>query len=137
MDHETQRLLDAAGRLIDHALRSGADAADAAVVRSRSRGASVRLGKVEDTESAESEDVSLRVFVGRRVATVSADIRADIGPLVERAVAMAKVSPEDPYAGLAPEDRLLRGDTPFLDSDDQGDPAPAALRAGRSAWCGP
>ncbi|GGD06786.1 TldD/PmbA family protein [Aureimonas glaciei] len=110
MDDETQGLLDAGARLIDAALRAGADAADAAVVRSQSRGASVRLGKVEDTESAESEDVALRVFVGRRVATVSADIRADIGPLVERAVAMARVSPEDPYAGLADPEQFARDD---------------------------
>jgi PmbA protein len=117
MDDQTQRLLDAAGRLIDSALKAGADTADAAVVRSRSRGASVRMGKVEDTESAESEDVALRVFVGRRVATVSADIRADIGPLVERAIAMAKVSPEDPYAGLA-DPALLATDEIDLDLYD-------------------
>lgn len=126
MDVETQSLLDAAERLIDQALKAGADAADAAVVRSRSRSASVRLGKVEDTEASESEDVSLRVFVGKRVATVSADIRADIGPLVERAVAMARVSPEDPYAGLA-EANLLARDPLDLDLYDPTDIASTAL----------
>ena len=110
MNDETRGLLAAAECLIEGALKAGADSADAAVVRSRSRSASVRLGKVEDTESSESDEVALRVFVGRRVAAVSADIRADTGPLVERAVAMAKVSPEDPYAGLADPSLLARGE---------------------------
>lgn len=107
-------LLDTADRMIQMALKAGADAADVAVVRSRSAGASVRLGRVEDTESSESEDVALRVFVGRRVATVSADVHADLAPLVERAVAMAKVSPEDPFAGLAEPGQLA---TEIVDLD--------------------
>ena len=60
---------------------------------------SVRLGKVEATEASESDDISLRVFVGRRVASVSATAASDPKTLAERAVAMAKVSPEDPYPG--------------------------------------
>src|SRR5690606_15681926 len=59
------------------------------------------LGKVEGTESSESEDVSLRVFVGKRVASVSATAASDPATLAERAVAMARVSPEDPYQSLA------------------------------------
>lgn len=110
MDDATRRLMTTAERLMESALKAGADAADAAVARSRSRAASVRLGKVEATEAAESEDVALRVFVGARMATVSADSRAEIGPLVERAVAMARVSPEDPYAGLADPALLARDD---------------------------
>jgi PmbA protein len=77
----------------------------------------VRLGKVEDTESAESEDVALRVFVGRRVATVSADVKADLGRLAQRAVAMAKVSPEDAFADLA-DPALLASDDLDLDLYD-------------------
>ncbi len=86
---------------MDAAKSAGADAADAVVVRGRSTGVSVRLGKVESTSAAESDDVSLRVFVGRRVASVSATAASDAKTLAERAVAMARVSPEDPYQGLA------------------------------------
>ncbi|MCQ8782046.1 TldD/PmbA family protein [Aurantimonas sp. CSK15Z-1] len=110
MDEDTSRLLSVAERLIDLAKRAGADAADAAVVRGRARGASVRMGTVEETESSEGEDLALRVFVGQRVASVSADVHTDLERLVERAVAMAKVSPEDPYAGLADPGRLASGD---------------------------
>ena len=72
------------------------------------RSVSVRLGKVEATESSESDDISLRVFVGKRVASVSATAASDPQMLAERAVAMAKVSPEDPYQGLADPARLAR-----------------------------
>lgn len=97
-----------AAALIDLALKAGADQADAVVVRGRSRSVSVRLGKVEGTDASESDDFSLRVFVGRRVASVSANPGFDLKVLAERAVAMAKASPEDPYASLADSERLAR-----------------------------
>ena len=101
-------LLARAGDLMDLALKAGADAADAVVVRGRSQSVNVRLGKVEGTESSESDDFSLRVFVGKRVASVSANPGFDLKVLAERAVAMAKASPEDPYASLADENDLAR-----------------------------
>ncbi|MCM2291313.1 TldD/PmbA family protein [Allorhizobium sp. BGMRC 0089] len=97
----SDHLLERAHRLVELALKAGADAADAVVVRSRAHGVSLRLGKVESTESSESDDFSLRVFLGRKVASVSANPGFDLATLAERAVAMAKVSPEDPFAGLA------------------------------------
>jgi PmbA protein len=105
---DSAQLLSRASQLIDLARKAGADAADAVVVRSRSQSVSVRLGKVESTESSESDDFALRVFVGQRVASVSANPGFDLQVLAERAVAMAKVSPEDPYACLADESRLAR-----------------------------
>ena len=104
----SQDLLSRASQLIDLAKAAGADQADAVVVRSRSRSVSVRLGKVEGTESSESDDFALRVFVGGRVASVSANPGFDMKVLAERAVAMARVSPEDPYACLADEKDLAR-----------------------------
>ncbi|MGW9232580.1 TldD/PmbA family protein [Pseudorhizobium sp. NPDC055634] len=104
----SQDLLSRASQLIDLARAAGADQADAVVVRSRSRSVSVRLGKVEGTESSESDDFALRVFVGGRVASVSANPGFDMKVLAERAVAMARVSPEDPYACLADEKDLAR-----------------------------
>ena len=103
---DSAELLSRATQLIDFARAAGADAADAVVVRSHSRSVSVRLGKVEGTEASESDDFSLRVFVGKRVASVSANPGFDMKTLAERAVAMAKVSPEDPFACLAEEQDL-------------------------------
>ncbi|MDI6027700.1 TldD/PmbA family protein [Corticibacterium sp. UT-5YL-CI-8] len=98
---DAARLTDRVAALVEAARRAGADAADAVAVRGRSTGVSVRLGKVENTEASESEDMSLRVFVGNRAASVSATVASDPATLAERAVAMARVSPEDPYQSLA------------------------------------
>lgn len=101
-------LVDLVARLVEAARRAGADASDAVAVRSRSTGVSVRLGKVENTSAAESDDVSLRVFVGRRSASVSANAGSDADALAARAVAMARVSPEDPHQRLADASRLTQ-----------------------------
>ncbi|TCV76235.1 microcin-processing peptidase 1 [Neorhizobium sp. R1-B] len=113
-------LLSRASELIDLAKAAGADQADAVVVRSRSRSVSVRLGKVEGTEASESDDFSLRVFIGKRVASVSANPGFDMKTLAERAVAMAKVSPEDPFACLADEADLAKSypDLELFDATD-------------------
>ncbi|HEV7322352.1 MAG TPA: TldD/PmbA family protein [Ensifer sp.] len=115
-----------ASELVDLARKAGADAADAVVVRGRSRSVSVRLGKVEATEASESDDFSLRVFVGRRVASVSANPGFDLKLLAERAVAMAKASPEDPFASLADADRLAKS-YPDLDLFDPTDVSTESL----------
>ena len=120
-------LLSRASQLIDLARKAGADAADAVVVRSRSQSVSVRLGKVEGTQSSESDDFSLRVFVGNRVASVSANPGFDLQVLAERAVAMAKVSPEDPFACLADDDKLARN-YPDLDLYDPTEVSTDELR---------
>jgi PmbA/TldA metallopeptidase domain 1 len=104
----SREFVDNAAALVEAARRAGADAADAVVVRSRSTGVSVRLGKVEATESSESDDFSLRVFVGRKVASISATAGSDPKILAERAVAMARVSPDDAFEGLADPANLVR-----------------------------
>ena len=108
-------LTDLAERLVAAAGRAGADAADALAVRSVSLAVEVREGAVEESERSEGDDVGLRAFVGRRQAVVSTnDVNADVAELAERAVAMAKAAPEDPFAGLADPARLAR-DVPDLD----------------------
>lgn len=105
---DSQNLVDIVASLVEAARRAGADASDAVAVRSRSTSVSVRLGKVEGTQSSESDDISLRVFVGKRVASVSANASSDRTALAERAVAMAKASPEDEWQGLVDEALLAR-----------------------------
>jgi PmbA protein len=117
-DSSAEKLVDQVAALVEAASRAGADQADAVAVRGRSVGVSVRLGKVENTEASESDDISLRVFVGQRVANISANAGADINALAQRAVAMAKVSPEDPYQSLADPALLSDG----VDNLDLFDP---------------
>jgi PmbA protein len=121
----SQEILD---RLLRAAKTAGADAADALYVESVAASVSYRLGKLEDVERAESADLGLRVFVGQRVAFISStDFSRDtLDALPGRAVAMAKLAPEDKYAGLAPKDRLAR-DLPSLDLEDPGEPSAELL----------
>ena len=122
---------DRAAALVEAAARAGADAADALYVGDASTGVQVRLGELEDVERTEGEEIGLRFFVGRRSATVSSSdlSREALSALVERAAAMARETPDDPYAGLAPEEKLYQGGAPELEADDGGDPPPAELRA--------
>lgn len=117
--------------LVKAARAAGADAADALYHGDRSTDVHVRLGALENVDQSEGEEIGLRVFVGQRSASVSAsDLAADsLQTLAERAVAMAREAPEDKYAGLGPEDRLLRGVIPDLDLDDGAEPGPASLKA--------
>ncbi|HET8613272.1 MAG TPA: TldD/PmbA family protein [Sphingomonas sp.] len=117
--------------LVASARRAGADAADALYYGSASTSVSVRLGELEDVERSEGETIGLRLFVGRRSASVSSsDLSGPaLDALVERALAMAREAPEDAWAGLAPEDRLLQGLPPAIDGDDGIEPSPADLRA--------
>jgi len=116
--------------LVVAARRGGADAGDAVYIGDASTQVQIRLGALEDVQRSEGEEIGLRVFVGKRSASVSS---SDLSPnalaaLVERAVAMAREAPEDLWAGLAPEDRLLKGDPAAVDGDDGADPSPQALR---------
>jgi PmbA protein len=125
MAYNSQDILAA---LLGAARRAGADAADALFVENVSASVSYRLGKLEDVERSESADLGLRVFLGNRVAFVSStDFSKDaLSGLPERAIAMARLAPEDKYAGLAPQDRLAK-DIPALDLEDSEEPAPEVL----------
>ena len=115
--------------LLKRAKAAGADTADAVLIAGTSLSVQRRMGHTEQLERAEGRDLGLRVFVGRRSAIVSSTAvdPAGFSTLAERAVAMAKVVPEDPYGGLADE----AGPVPTLDLDlvDAAEPDAAALIA--------
>lgn len=117
--------------LVERARAAGADVADALFSASSSQSVQVRLGALEDVERSEGEHASLRVFVGRGTASIGSSDLSDaaLGELAERAVAMARAAPEDQFAGLAPDEMLLRSAPPQLDLVDPQDYAPAELRA--------
>lgn len=121
---------DKAAALVERARKAGADAADAVYIADASESISVRLGKLEDVERSESEHIGLRVFVGQRSASIGSSDLGDaaLAELASRAVDMARTAPEDPYAGLAPQDRLLTAAPPALDIDEAQEPSPADLR---------
>ncbi|MCA0367660.1 MAG: TldD/PmbA family protein [Proteobacteria bacterium] len=122
---DTRLSADLLHDIVQAALKAGADAAEAVSADRRALSVGVRNGRLEDLEREESRDLGLRVFVGRRQASVSAsDLSAATqARLVERAVAMARLAPEDPYADLAPDDRLARSPLPDLDLYDPSEPS--------------
>ena len=127
---DTKEALAQCQELVALACQRGADAADAAMRGESSESVSVRLGQLEDVSRSESEGIGLRVFIGQRSATIQTSDFSEVAQavLVERALEMARRAPADPYAGLAPEKLLFRGDMPDLDLADPVEPSPARLR---------
>ncbi|MFK7750962.1 MAG: TldD/PmbA family protein [Sedimentitalea sp.] len=127
----TQSLEDLGQALITAARNAGAEAADAVLVDGSSLSIDVRAGALEHAERSEGVDIGLRVLIGHKQAFVSSsDTSADtIAQMAERAVAMAREAPDDPYAGLAESEMLAQSwDVAALElSDPSDDPAPDAL----------
>jgi PmbA protein len=119
--------------LIRQARTAGADAADAVMINGTSLFVSSRQGKTEHLERSEGRDLGLRVFVGKHASIVSSSSLDPAGfpSLVERAVAMAKVVPEDPFTGLA--DTWAPPDDFDLDMADPTEPLPDSLAARAAA----
>ena len=131
----TQDELSLLGDLIARARKAGADAADAVLFEGTSISHAQRLGKLEKLERSEGFDLGLRVLIGKRQAMASSNDRspAALEELVERAIAMAKTVPEDPYCGLADPSQLAH-DWPDLELDDPEEPVAETLiaRAGEA-----
>ena len=130
MPHDLEKLTFA---LLDAAKKAGAGSADAIAVQGTSVSIDVHKGALEHAERSEGVDIGLRVLIGQRQANVSASDTSDdtIRTLAERAVAMAKEAPEDPYIGLADPDQLASGwDVNALElCDPTEEPAPDQLQA--------
>ncbi|MCK5041507.1 MAG: TldD/PmbA family protein, partial [Sphingomonadales bacterium] len=99
-NNNDQNILD---NIINIAKKQGASEADAVLVRGLSLGVSVRHGALEDVERSEGSDLGLRVIIGKKQACVSSSSmdNASLDTMVDRAISMAKVAPDDPYCGLA------------------------------------
>src|SRR5947208_6877683 len=107
-----EHLEQIASDLVDRATRAGATAADVVVREGDEFSTTVRLGKIESLKEAASKALGLRAFLGARSATA---FSSDFSPqsllrLVERTIAMARVTSEDPASGLP--DRELLGSYP-------------------------
>jgi len=124
MTADQNRALNLLSDLIGRAKKAGAETADAIYVNGISLSVAQRLGKPEHLERSEAADIGLRVLIGKRQAMVSS---SDYSPgaldeLCQRALAMAKVVPEDPFCGLADPDQLARS-VPDIDSCDPVEPS--------------
>ena len=112
----TTDLLSVASDVVALAMKAGATAADAMAISSEDQQVTLREGIIEEMERSESQDVGLRVFVGQSAGLITGSVlnRDGLNRLVERAIAMAKLAPPDPFAGLAGPEQLA---TSFPDLD--------------------
>ena len=117
--------------LVERALKAGADSADAVAGLSTSISHAQRLGKTEKLERQESQDLGLRVLIGKRQAIVSSnDWNPDgLALLVDRAIAMAKNVPEDSFCGIADPDQIVGENYPKLEMFDPQEPSAETLIA--------
>lgn len=88
--------------IVTKALRAGAGDAEAVFGEGDEFETLVRLGQVEQLKEAGSRALGLRVFQGTRTASTStSDLSPEgIAQLVSGAMALVRVTSEDPYAGL-------------------------------------
>ena len=128
-----QELLGQAQEFLRAAKAAGADVAEVGLSAGTSISVQRRLGKIEETERAESRELGLRVFVGKCSASISASSidPAAFARLAEQAVAMARVVPEDPYAEIPEAPPPM--DAALLDLDDPLEPGMEVLIARAAA----
>jgi PmbA protein len=88
--------------VLSRAIGAGASDAEVVVYEGEEFSALVRLGQVETLKESGSRAIGLRVFLGQRVASTSSSdfSRESVERLVEGAVTLAKITGEDPFAGL-------------------------------------
>src|SRR5579859_6152477 len=91
-----------AADVVSQAIKAGASDAEAVLREGDEFSVSVRMGEVETLKESGSRGLGLRVFNGKRAASTStSDLTPDgIRQLVHGAIALVKVTEEDPFAGL-------------------------------------
>jgi len=101
-DQATLDLESLTADVVALAIKAGASDAEAVVREGDEFSVSVRMGEVETLKESGSRGLGLRVFLGTRSASTStSDLTPDgIRQLVDGAVALAKVTEEDPFTGL-------------------------------------
>lgn len=116
--------------LIAKAKDLGATDADAIIVDSTSLSAEIRLSKPTNLEYSQDAAVALRVLINQQQAIVStADLGSDsLNNILERAIAMAKVTPRNPYLFLATKEQMVQ-EIKDLNLYDSNEPTAASLLA--------
>ena len=107
--------------VVRRAMQGGASAAECVVREGDEFSTVVRLGQVETLKEAGSRSIGVRVFFGKRAAsTYSSDFSAaGIERMLKSALELAKITSEDPYAGIPEADKLgsLSGDLDLYHED--------------------
>lgn len=137
-------LTEIAVDVVKRAKAGGASAAEAVVREGNEFSTVVRMGKTETLKESGGRAIGVRVFMGQRAAsTYSSDLTpAALGEMVSSALALAKITSEDPHAGLPEADQfgsvmgnlqLFHQDVYSLSTADRIDYARRAEQAAMSA----
>jgi PmbA protein len=107
--------------VVRRAVQGGASAAECVVREGDEFSTVVRLGQVETLKEAGSRSIGVRVFFRQRAAsTYSSDFSAaGIERMLKSALELAKITSEDPHAGIPDADKLgaLSGDLDLYHED--------------------
>jgi len=108
---DLQSLDTIVSQMLHLAKQAGAKHAEAILMQSNNLSISVRDGEVEEVESSETSDLGLRVLFDHQQACVSSSdlSKSGLEKMAERACAMARLAPEDPYCGLSDPDQIQTG----------------------------
>lgn len=112
-----QALLEArVADALEQARRLGADACEVGASVDQGTNVSVRMGEVETVELARDQGIAVTVYVGKRKGSASSSDagEASIRAVVEKAIAIARHTGEDPASGLA-DAELMATECPDLE----------------------
>jgi PmbA protein len=140
----TERKLDMqqlAADVVERALRAGATEAEAVIREGDEFSTLVRLGQVETLKESGARGIGVRVFLGAKEAyrtanTSTSDFsEAGLAHLVQGAVDLAKVTSEDPFAGLPEPSAMgqIAGELDLYYEDVYGLPAAQRIEYARRA----
>jgi PmbA protein len=107
--------------IVRRATSGGATAAECVIREGDEFSTLVRLGQVETLKEAGSKSIGVRVFYGQRAAsTHSSDFSSEgLDRMLKSALELAKITSEDPYAGIPPAELLgsITGDLDLYSPD--------------------
>src|SRR5216117_1724875 len=114
-------LRDLAQDIVRRAMNGGATAAECVIREGDEFSTLVRLGQVETLKESGSRAIGVRVFFGKRSAsTYSSDFsRAGLDRMLNGALSLAKITSQDPNAGIPEPSQLgaIDGDLDLYSSD--------------------
>ncbi len=133
----TTGLESLASDVVRRAVTSGASTAECVVREGDEFSTVVRLGQVETLKESGSRSIGIRVFYGQRAAsTYSSDFSAaGIDRMLSSALELAKITSEDPFAGIPDAAKLgsISGSLDLYHEDVYSLPGPDRIDYARRA----
>ena len=130
-------LRELAQDIVRRAMAGGATAAECVIREGDEFSTVVRMGQVETLKESGSKSIGVRVFFGQRAASTysSAFSREGLDRMVRSALELAKITSEDPFAGIPPADQLgqLTTDLDLYHEDVYSLPGPDRIDYARRA----